>query len=86
MSKKENKENININITDYSFILNLYDEHNQLTILKAILFNNTELNWSGEELKIGDSRAIMEYLRAIDKERYNKRFENLRNLKKDKGD
>lgn len=83
MSKKENED---ININNYGFILNLYDEHNQLTILKTILFNNTELNWSGEELKIGDSRAIMEYLRAIDKERYNKRFENLRNLKKDKGD
>lgn len=83
MSKKENED---ININNYGFILNLYDEHNQLTILKAILFNNTELNWSGEELKIGDSRAIMEYLRVIDKERYNKRFENLRNLKKDKGD
>lgn len=83
MSKKEIED---ININTYGFILNLYDEHNQLTILKTILFNNTELNWSGEELKIGDSRAIMEYLKAIDKERYNKRFENLRNLKKDKGD
>ena len=83
MSKKEIED---ININNYGFILNLYDEHNQLTILKTILFNNTELNWSGEELKIGDSRAIMEYLKAIDKERYNKRFENLRNLKKDKGD
>lgn len=80
MSKKEIEEN------NYGFILNLYDEHNQLTILKAILFNNTELNWSGEELKIGDSREIMEYLRAIDKDRYNKRFEHLKNLKNTKGE
>lgn len=80
MSKKEIEEN------NYGFILNLYDEHNQLTILKTILFNNTELNWSGEELKIGDSRAIMEYLRAIDKDRYNKRFEHLKNLKNTKGE
>ena len=80
MSKKEIEEN------NYAFILNLYDEHNQLTILKTILFNNTELNWSGEELKIGDSRAIMEYLRAIDKDRYNKRFEHLKNLKNTKGE
>lgn len=81
MSKKENED-----INNYGFILNLYDEHNQLTILKAILFNNTELNWSGEELKIGDSRAIMEYLKAIDKDRYNKRFEHLKNLKNTKGE
>ena len=83
MSKKENED---ININNYGFILNLYDEHNQLTILKTILFNNTELNWSGEELKIGDSRAIMEYLKAIDKDRYNKRFEHLKNLKNTKGE
>ena len=83
MSKKEIED---ININNYGFILNLYDEHNQLTILKTILFNNTELNWSGEELKIGDSRAIMEYLRAIDKDRYNKRFEHLKNLKNTKGE
>lgn len=80
MSKKEIEEN------NYGFVLNLYDEHNQLTILKTILFNNTELNWSGEELKIGDSREIMEYLRAIDKDRYNKRFEHLKNLKNTKGE
>ena len=80
MSKKEIEEN------NYGFIVNLYDEHNQLTILKTILFNNTELNWSGEELKIGDSREIMEYLRAIDKDRYNKRFEHLKNLKNTKGE
>lgn len=80
MSKKEIEEN------NYGFILNLYDEHNQLIILKTILFNNTELNWSGEELKIGDSREIMEYLRAIDKDRYNKRFEHLKNLKNTKGE
>ena len=80
MSKKEIEEN------NYGFVLNLYDEHNQLTILKTILFNNTELNWSGEELKIGDSRAIMEYLKAIDKDRYNKRFEHLKNLKNTKGE
>ena len=80
MSKKEIEEN------NYGFILNLYDEHNQLTILKTILFNNTELNWSGEELKIGDSRAIMEYLKAIDKDRYSKRFEHLKNLKNTKGE
>lgn len=83
MSKKEIED---ININNYGFILNLYDEHNQLTILKTILFNNTELNWSGEELKIGDSRAIMEYLKAIDKDRYNKRFEHLKNLKNTKGE
>lgn len=83
MSKKENED---ININNYGFILNLYDEHNQLTILKTILFNNTELNWSGEELKIGDSRAIMEYLKAIDKDRYNKRFENLKTKKMNKED
>ena len=83
MSKKEIED---ININNYGFILNLYDEHNQLTILKTILFNNTELNWNGEELKIGDSRAIMEYLKAIDKDRYNKRFEHLKNLKNTKGE
>ena len=83
MSKKEIKDT---NINNYGFILNLYDEHNQLTILKTILFNNTELNWSGEDLKIGDSRAIMEYLKAIDKDRYNKRFEHLKNLKNTKGE
>ena len=83
MSKKEIED---ININNYGFILNLYDEHNQLTILKTILFNNSELNWSGEELKIGDSRAIMEYLKAIDKDRYNKRFEHLKNLKNTKGE
>lgn len=83
MSKKEIEDT---NINNYGFILNLYDEHNQLTILKTILFNNTELNWSGEELKIGDSRAIMEYLKAIDKDRYNKRFEHLKNLKNTKGE
>lgn len=86
MSKMSKKEIEDININNYGFILNLYDEHNQLTILKTILFNNTELNWSGEELKIGDSRAIMEYLRAIDKDRYNKRFEHLKNLKNTKGE
>ena len=86
MSKMSKKEIEDININNYGFILNLYDEHNQLTILKTILFNNTELNWSGEELKIGDSRAIMEYLKAIDKDRYNKRFEHLKNLKNTKGE
>lgn len=44
--------------------------NNQLKTLIDIIFNNTELDYGGDGLKITNDKVIIEYIRALDPVRY----------------
>jgi hypothetical protein len=49
----------------------------QLKTLLKIILNNTDLDYSGDKLRITDERAILEYTRVIAEGYYNQRVRTL---------
>ena len=56
---------------------NFQVSNNQLNILLKIILNNTDLDYSGDKLRITDERAILEYTRVIAEGYYNQRLRTL---------
>ena len=50
----------------------------RLDCLIAIILNNSRLNYGGEDLRIENESAILEYLRAIYKRFYDARLDELK--------
>ena len=49
----------------------------QLNALMKIIINNTELDYSGDKLRITDERAILDFIRVIAEGWYNQRLKTL---------
>ena len=49
----------------------------QLNALIKIIINNTELDYSGDKLRITDERAILDFIRVIAEGWYNQRLKTL---------
>ena len=56
---------------------NFQVSNNQLNILLKIILNNTDLDYSGDKLRITDERAILEYTRVVAEGYYNQRLRTL---------
>lgn len=50
---------------------------NQLNILIKLILNNTDLDYSGDKLRITDERAILDFVRVCAEGWYNQRLKTL---------
>ena len=62
-------------------LIDCESKRGDLYTFTKIVLNNTELDYSGEKLRIDSDSAILEYLRAICPESYNNRLTDLKEAK-----